>query len=357
MSEYSQIAARLLAEARGTRPLVVAGPCSAESEAQTEESARMLASGPTAIFRAGAWKPRTRPGGFQGHGAVALQWIADAAHAVGVPAATEVALPEHATAAAEAGIDVFWIGARTASDPFALDALASELARMPEIPVLLKNPLAPDLELWLGGIERLRKAGVRTIAAVHRGFSQYGEKRLRNAPVWSVPIELRRRVPDVTLLHDPSHTSGRADLVGELSQQAMDLGFDGLMIESHPTPQCALSDAAQQITPEALRNIVATLVIRRGDPGATELCGLRARIDALDSDLLALLAERMKVCREIGGLKAKLGMSVVQSERYAGMMESMLSRADSLGIGREALQQILEAIHQESVRQQLSLLR
>ncbi len=348
-------AANAIQSARQNRPLVIAGPCSAENEHQMVVTANAINLDDVSIFRAGVWKPRTHPGGFEGMGQLALDWLIKVREIIGKPVATEVASPEHVRLAAEAGVDVFWIGARTSSDPFAVQTIADELANYPDIPVLVKNPVAPDLELWIGAIERLKSSGVKTIGAVHRGFHLFGEKIYRNAPVWSIPIEFRRRLPDIAILHDPSHVSGRRDLIATLCQQAMDVGFDGLMVEAHNDPDKAVSDAAQQILPEELLKIVRSLVMRKGGQSEPILADLRREIDRIDDNLVALLAERMKVCRDIGVLKAEMNIPVVQNKRYAGLMESKMKMAEKAGVSKKAMREILEAIHCESVRQQLEI--
>lgn len=348
-------AKEIILSAKKSRPVIIAGPCSAETEQQTIATAKAL-RGCIQIFRAGVWKPRTHPGGFEGVGEEALLWLAKAKEIIKKPVAVEVASPLHVRLAANAGVDVFWIGARTTSDPFAVQNIADEMKHCPYIPVLVKNPVAPDLELWIGAIERLQKAGITTIGAVHRGFHLFGEKIYRNAPVWSLPIEFRRRMPDIPLLHDPSHVSGRRDLIASLCQQAMDVGFDGLMVEAHTNPDDAVSDALQQIVPEELINIVRNLRFCKEEQHEPLLDDLRREIDRIDDNLVALLAERMKVCRDIGVLKAKMNMQVVQTERYADLMESKLKMAKAAGVSEKAMRQILESIHGESVRQQLDII-
>ena len=281
------------------RLTVIAGPCSAETEEQVMSTAMQLASKGCHIFRAGAWKPHTKPGGFEGHGERALPWLKRVKETTGMLVGIEVATPEHVELALKYGIDILWIGARTSANPFAVQALADSLKGV-DIPVLVKNPVNPDLELWIGAMERINQAGVKRLAAIHRGFSSYDKKIYRNLPMWQIPIELRRRVPDLPIFCDPSHIGGRRELIAPLCQQAMDLGFDGLIIESHCDPDKAWSDAKQQVTPDVLDYILSLLVIR-DDAATTEgITNLRRQIDEIDNQLMEMLTKRMRVCREIG---------------------------------------------------------
>ncbi|MBP3433175.1 MAG: bifunctional 3-deoxy-7-phosphoheptulonate synthase/chorismate mutase type II [Alistipes sp.] len=334
--------------------LYIAGPCSAESREQVLEAARGVKAAGIGIMRAGVWKPRTRPGSFEGRGAVALEWLHEAKREYGLRMITEVATPEHIEAVLRAGIDGVWIGARTTTNPFAVQEMADAL-RGVDIAVLVKNPVSPDVDLWSGSIERIYNAGVRRLAAVHRGFATYDNSAYRNPPHWSAPIELHRRLPDLSLLCDPSHIGGRRDIVARISQEALDLGFDGLMIECHPNPDVALSDAQQQLTPEALKALVDSLVWRRTPDVDGSLHDFRLQIDALDSHILELLAERMGVAREIGAYKLKHSMAVVQRDRFNELLNAASERAQSMGMSREFVHAIFSAIHEESVRQQLEL--
>lgn len=305
-------------------PIVIAGPCSAESAGQMMECARSLSAAGVGVLRAGAWKPRTKPGGFEGYGTDALRWIADAAAAYGMRSATEVATPAHVDEALAAGIDMLWIGARTTANPFAVQDIADALRSRgaADIPVLVKNPVSPDLELWIGAIERLRAAGVERLTAVHRGFSDYGEHYYRNAPLWRVPIELRRRMPQLPLLCDPSHIAGRSEIVGDVARRAIEVGFDGLMVEVHPAPAQAMSDARQQLTPAEFAAMLATLRRPGAAAGTHEaLEAMRAEIDSIDDRLLGILAERMRVSDTIGRLKQREGMAVVQPDRYRELID------------------------------------
>ncbi|MBO5671951.1 MAG: bifunctional 3-deoxy-7-phosphoheptulonate synthase/chorismate mutase type II [Alistipes sp.] len=335
-----------------TTPLYIAGPCSAESREQTLAAARGVAQAGVKIFRAGVWKPRTKPGSFEGVGAEALEWIAEAKQQYGLHTLTEIATPEHLEEALRSGVDGVWIGARTTTNPFAMQEIADAL-RGVDTAVLVKNPVIPDVALWIGSIERVYNSGVRRLAAVHRGFGTYDMSVYRNSPHWSVPIELRRRLPQLPLLSDPSHIGGNRCLVATLAQEALDLGFDGLMIESHPTPDEALSDANQQITPESLATLVENLVWRRSATAKDGLRDFRLHIDSLDNRLLELLAERMGVAREIGEYKRAHSMAVVQQDRFNELLQAAETRAENMGLSRKFIHNIFSAIHEESVRQQI----
>ncbi len=334
------------------RPLVVAGPCSAETEEQTLATARRLAAEGVRIFRAGLWKPRTKPGGFEGVGTEGLVWLRRVRRETGMYIATEAATAEHVAAALEAGVDLLWIGARTASNPFAVQQIADAL-RGCDLPVLVKNPVSPDLELWIGALERLYNAGLRRLGAIHRGFTSIDASVYRNPPMWSVPIELRRRLPHLPLLCDPSHMGGRRELVAPLAQQAMDLGFDGLFVEAHGAPDTAWSDRDQQIAPEALGALLRTLKLRETNAAAGELGALRAQIDRIDDELLELLARRMAVSREIGRYKRVHAVPVLQSHRYEELLARRTAQAAAAGMAPAFMRALLQVLHEESVRQQL----
>ncbi len=337
------------------RPIVIAGPCSAETEEQTLATAHQLARCGIRIFRAGIWKPRTKPGSFEGVGSRGLPWLQRVKAETGMYTAIEVATPAHVDEALAHGIDLLWLGARTTVNPFAVQEIADAL-RGTDIPVLLKNPINPDLELWIGAIERIYNAGIRRIAAVHRGFGSTDTEIYRNSPQWHIPIELHRRLPNLPIFCDPSHIGGKRALVEPLSQQAMDLQFDGLMIESHCAPDTALSDSEQQITPDALAHILQHLIIRQTDPSAEALSDLRRQIDALDSELLETLAKRMRISAEIGAYKKEHGIAALQTNRYTEVLEKCLADGERLGLSRDFTRAILEAIHTESVRAQLELM-
>ena len=334
-----------------TAPLYIAGPCSAESREQTLAAARGVAAAGVRIFRAGVWKPRTKPGSFEGRGVDALAWLAEAKAEYGVHILTEVATPEHLEAALRAGLDGVWIGARTTTNPFAMQEIADAL-RGVDTAVLVKNPVIPDVALWLGSIERVYNSGVRRLAAVHRGFGTYDMVAYRNSPHWSVPIELRRRMPELALLSDPSHIGGRREYIATLAQEALDLGFDGLMIETHPQPAAALSDAQQQITPAELDAILRSLVWRRSPVAQDALRDLRLHIDSIDSRILELLAERMGVVEEIGEYKRQHSIAVVQRERFNEVLLAAEARGERMGLPRRFVHAIFTAIHEESVRRQ-----
>jgi len=337
------------------RPVVIAGPCSAETEEQVMATARELAKNGVKIFRAGIWKPRTKPGGFEGVGEQGLAWLRRVKDETGMLVATEVATKQHVKAALDAGVDVLWIGARTSANPFAMQEIADALEGK-DVPVLVKNPVNPDLELWIGAMQRLYNAGLRRIGAIHRGFSAYGKHLYRNMPQWHIPIELRRRLPNLTIFCDPSHIGGKRELVAPLSQQAMDMGFDGLIIESHCEPDSAWSDKSQQVTPEVLNFILHTLVVRDSVQTTESLALLRQQIDQIDSELLEALSKRMRVSREIGQYKKEHSMPVVQTGRYDDILNSRARSAEELGMSGEFMKVVYQAIHEESVRQQIEVL-
>lgn len=337
------------------RPVVIAGPCSAETEEQVMATARELAKNGVKIFRAGIWKPRTKPGGFEGVGEQGLAWLRRVKEETGMLVATEVATKQHVKAALDAGVDVLWIGARTSANPFAMQEIADALEGK-DVPVLVKNPVNPDLELWIGAMQRLYNAGLRRIGAIHRGFSAYGKHLYRNMPQWHIPIELRRRLPNLTIFCDPSHIGGKRELVAPLSQQAMDMGFDGLIIESHCEPDSAWSDKSQQVTPEVLNFILHTLVVRDSVQTTESLALLRQQIDQIDSELLEALSKRMRVSREIGQYKKEHSMPVVQTGRYDDILNSRARSAEELGMSGEFMKVVYQAIHEESVRQQIEVL-
>ena len=337
------------------RPLVIAGPCSAETEEQVMETAQQLVHNGVKIFRAGVWKPRTKPGGFEGVGVEALPWMQRVKEETGMLVATEVATPRHVELALKYGIDIFWVGARTSANPFAVQALADAL-RGVDVPVFVKNPVNPDLELWVGALERLNAAGVRRLGAIHRGFSSYDKKIYRNLPMWQIPIELRRRYPQLPLISDPSHIGGRRELIAPLSQQAMDLGFDGLIVESHCSPDDAWSDARQQVTPDVLDYILSLLVIRDEKVSTEGISQLRHQIDELDNQLIDLLSRRMRVCREIGQYKKEHNMTVLQTNRYNEILSKRGAQGAQCGMSPEFVAQVFEHIHEESVRQQIEII-
>lgn len=337
------------------RPVVIAGPCSAETEEQVMETAKDLAKNGVRIFRAGIWKPRTKPGGFEGVGSVGLTWLQEVKKETGMLVATEVANKQHVEEALNAGVDVLWIGARTSANPFAMQEIADSLVGA-DVPVLVKNPVNPDLELWIGAMQRIYNAGIRQIGAIHRGFSAYGKHLYRNMPQWHIPIELRRRMPELALICDPSHIGGKRELVAPLSQQAMDMGFDGLIVESHCDPDSAWSDKSQQVTPEVLNFILNMLVVRDTTQTTESLTLLRQQIDQIDNDLLEALSKRMRISREIGQYKKEHSMPVVQTGRYDDILNSRAAAAEELGMNGDFMKTVYQAIHEESVRQQIEVL-
>ena len=339
---------------KGERPIVIAGPCSAETEEQVMTTARQLAAKGCRIFRAGVWKPRTKPGGFEGNGEKALPWLQAVKKETGMLTATEVAMPEHVELALKYDVDMLWVGARTATIPFAMQELAESLRGF-EGPVLVKNPVNPDPELWMGAMQRLNQVGIKRLGAIHRGFSSCDKKIYRNVPMWQIPIELHRRIPDLPIICDPSHIGGRRDLIAPLCQQAMDLGFDGLIVESHCSPDEAWSDALQQVTPDILDYILSLLVVRNEHTTTEGLRMLRGQIDELDNNLMELLARRFRVCREIGAFKKEHNMTVLQAGRYDEILQKRGAQASLCGMDAEFAAHVFELIHEESVRQQLKI--
>ncbi len=334
------------------RPLVIAGPCSAETEEQLMGTAKQIADAGVKIFRAGVWKPRTKPGGFEGIGSEALKWMKAAAKETGMYMATEVATEKHVYESLKYGIDLLWIGARTAANPFAVQEIADTLKGV-DIPVLIKNPVNPDLELWIGALERLYNAGIKRLGVIHRGFSIPDKTVYRNIPHWHIPIELKRRYPDLPILCDASHIGGRRDMIFKLSQQAMDLNYSGLIIETHCSPDEAWSDKEQQITPAALKKVLDNIVIRDTFQTTEDLSVLRGQIDELDNELLQLLAKRMRVSREIGYYKLEHDMPILQTQRYDQILTDRAYQGERMEMSGNFVKKVLEAIHAESVRQQM----
>lgn len=337
------------------RPLVIAGPCSAETEEQVMNTAHHLAEKGINIFRAGVWKPRTKPGGFEGMGEEALPWMKRVKEETGMLTATEVATPKHVELALNAGIDILWIGARTTANPFAMQELADYLKGV-DVPVLVKNPVNPDLELWIGALERINGAGITRLGAIHRGFSSIDQKIYRNSPMWHIPIELHRRYPNLPIICDPSHIGGRRELIAPLCQQAMDMGFKGLIVESHCNPDCAWSDAKQQVLPDVLDFILDRLVVRDSTEMTESLSALRKQIDELDNNLMDLLTKRMRVSREIATYKKEHNMVVLQTGRYSEILEKRGAQGVLCGMDANFVKKIYEAIHEESVRQQMDII-
>ncbi len=337
------------------RPLVISGPCSAESEEQVLATGRALAAQGVKIFRAGIWKPRTKPGGFEGVGVIGLPWLQKLKQETGMLVGVEVATKAHVDAALAFGVDLLWIGARTTANPFAMQELADAL-KDHDVPVLVKNPVNPDVELWIGGIVRIYRAGIHRIGVIHRGFSSADKTIYRNVPQWHIPIELRRRYPNLPIICDPSHIAGRRDLIKPLSQQAMDLGFDGLIIESHCTPDAAWSDAKQQITPDALKEMLDSLVIRETVVHTESLSELRQQIDEIDDKIIEILSKRMRISKEIAQYKKEHDMPVLQAGRYDEILTQRSQQGAQLGMSEEFVKEVFEAIHSESVRHQMQLM-
>lgn len=343
------------------RPFIAAGPCSAETREQVLETAAALVQVGIDLFRAGVWKPRTRPGSFEGNGEPALQWLKEAKEQYNIPVAIEVAEPAHVELALWHNIDVLWIGARTTVNPFQVQHLADAL-RGVDIPVMVKNPVNPDVDLWQGAIERFKKIGISNVAAIHRGFSTYNSSSpYRNQPNWPIPIELKRRNPDLAIICDPSHITGRREIVADIAQKAMDMGFDGLMIETHPRPSEAWSDAAQQITPQALKTLLLDLVIRHQHTEdmskLTELEYLRQLMDSLDTEIIDLIARRMELSERMGLVKKECNMTAYQPDRWREIVETRGERAANLLLSKEFIISIYEKIHDESIKKQLAILQ
>jgi len=336
-------------------PLVIAGPCSAETEEQVLKIAHELKDSDVSYFRAGIWKPRTRPGMFEGVGEIGLRWLKKVKEETGMKTCTEVANAAHVKLAIENDVDLLWIGARSTVSPFIMQEIADALAGTDKI-VLVKNPVNPDLALWLGGIERLYTAGIKNLGAIHRGFSTYEKTKYRNTPEWQLAIEFQNKFPDLPLINDPSHITGKRDMIFEVSQTALDLNFDGLMIETHFDPEKAWSDAAQQVTPDNLKQIMEDLKVRKQTNTEEEyqksLNNLRAQITVADNQLVALLGKRMKVADQIGGLKKEKNVAVLQSKRWNEILGNMILEGETKGLSEEFVLKMFKAIHQESINHQ-----
>lgn len=328
--------------------IIAAGPCSAESREQTLSTARLLSEMGVRIFRAGLWKPRSSAGQFEGVGARGLDWLEEVRATTGMRIATEVAVPAHVEICLKSGVDILWIGARTVANPFAVQELAEAL-RGYKGEVWVKNPVSPELPLWLGAFDRLRNADVENLSAVHRGFSYYDKSHYRNHPQWDIPIEFKRRNPDVALICDPSHIGGRRELIESLCRYALDLCYDGLMIESHCEPDKALSDASQQVTPASLSEIFGRLEVKRRTDKENRLAELRGRIDECDGEIMELLGRRMRLCDEIGAFKKREGIGILQTERYNDMLASRITQGEVLGLDPVFVKRIMDTIHLESI--------
>lgn len=341
------------------RPILIAGPCSAETEEQVLETARGLKSVGIDLFRAGIWKPRTRPGAFEGVGAPGLKWLQKVKQETGLKVTTEVANTQHVFDAMKHGIDVFWIGARTTVNPFSVQEVADAMQGL-DIPVLIKNPINADLKLWIGAIERIAKAGISRIGVIHRGFHYHGETKYRNTPMWQLPIELKRQFPDLQIICDNSHICGRRDLLQSIAQQALDLNYDGLMTEVHPTPDDAWSDAAQQITPHRFGVMVKELVVREQTTDNASFLKtidyLRHRIDEIDNQMLDLFGKRMEVADQIGEYKKENNIAILQPTRWNEILEHACQIGEQKGLSKRFVETVLRAVHQESISHQAKVM-
>lgn len=337
------------------RPLIIAGPCSAESEEQVMTIAAALKDKGVDYMRAGIWKPRTRPGSFEGIGEPGLKWLARVKEELGMKVGTEVAKPEHVELAMKYGVDCLWVGARTTVNPFAMQELADSMKGL-DVPVLIKNPINPDTQLWIGGIERIANAGITKLAAIHRGVSTYEKSKFRNKPMWQMAIDLKRQMPNIPIINDPSHIAGTRELIEEVSQKAMDIGLDGLMIETHHTPDEAWSDAKQQVTPARLFEILGNLQIRQVATDNVEfntsLDDLRAQIDRIDNELLEVLAERMQVVQKIGEYKSDNNVTTLQVARWDALLAERVKAGEKLSLNGDFVKDVLKGIHKESIRAQ-----
>jgi chorismate mutase len=343
------------------RPIIIAGPCSAETEQQVHETARQLkATGKVHLLRAGIWKPRTRPNSFEGIGEIGLKWLMDASRETGLPAMTEVANAHHVEMALKAGFTKLWIGARTTVNPFTVQEIADSLRGIKNLEILVKNPVNPDPGLWIGGIERIKQAGIEDVHAVHRGFSSLKSKRYRNEPMWEIPLALKTELPDVKMICDPSHICGKRELLQEVAQKAIDLIYDGLMIESHINPAAALSDAEQQLTPSDLEKLLDALIIRSeysDDKNfAHNLEALRSEINSIDAELQQLLLKRMAVVQEIGMFKKENRITILQPQRWEEIKVQHMAFAKDNGFSKAFIEKYLEAIHLESIRRQTKVM-
>jgi len=361
METSAQTKNRTILGLKLTGPLIIAGPCSAETEEQVLSTAKQIASlGKVNIFRAGIWKPRTRPGQFEGIGSIGLEWLKKVKSETGLPSTVEVANVKHVYEALKWGVDFLWIGARTTVNPFSVQEIADAL-RGVNIPVLVKNPVNADLDLWIGAIERFHKAGITQLAAIHRGFSSYDKSQYRNKPMWEIPIELKRRMPDIPLICDPSHICGRTDTLLATAQVAIDLAYDGLMIESHYKPSSALSDAKQQLTPEELGKLLEKIVVRvtsvEDRKFISTLEDLRDKIDELDNNLVQLLANRMEVARSIGACKKQSGVTILQNVRWSEIIQKRTIQGVEKKLTAEFVKKIFESIHHESIFQQEQIMK
>ncbi len=346
-----------LVEKEAGQPIIIAGPCSAETEAQVLETAHGLKDQNIDFFRAGIWKPRTRPNAFEGVGKVGLPWLTRVKEETGMKVTTEVAKTQHVFEALKHNIDLLWIGARTTVSPFAVQEIADAVEGV-DIPVLIKNPINPDLNLWIGAIERIYNAGIKRVGVIHRGFSLAGNSSYRNEPLWQIPIELKRRFPDLTIICDNSHICGRRDTLADVAQKSFDLSFNGLMTETHPNPDEAWSDAKQQITPATFGELVSNLVIKHEELDTEDhgnIDALRAQIDGIDNELLNMLGKRMEIAQAIGLYKKAKNISILQPVRWNEILESGIAKGEAKGLSEEFIAQFLKAIHQESINHQMEV--
>lgn len=342
------------------RPLIISGPCSAETEEQVIATAQRLANtGKVDVLRAGIWKPRTKPGMFEGIGAKGLPWLQQAKKLTGLPTTVEVATGKQVEDALTFDVDILWVGARTTVNPFSVQEVADAL-RGVDVPVLIKNPINPDLELWQGAVERISRAGIKQVGLIHRGFSSYGNTDFRNAPMWHLAIEMKRRLPGLPIINDPSHICGRRDILQATAQKAIDLDFDGLMIESHIDPDNAWSDAKQQITPERLAEMLGDISWRKEDVPSEEfhhaLEKLREQINHVDDELMQLISQRMNIAEKIGEYKKNNNVTILQSSRWNEILEKAIRKASKVGLSEEFITKYMDAIHMESINRQNNIM-
>ncbi|MBN8675123.1 MAG: bifunctional 3-deoxy-7-phosphoheptulonate synthase/chorismate mutase type II [Chitinophagales bacterium] len=360
MQTAEQTATNPVQQAWNKRPLIISGPCSAETEEQVLATAqRLAATGKVDMLRAGIWKPRTKPGMFEGIGAKGLPWLQQAKKLTGLPTTVEVATGKQVEDALNFEVDVLWIGARTTVNPFSVQEVADAL-RGVDVPVMIKNPINPDLELWSGAVERIARAGVKQIGLIHRGFSSYGNSEYRNAPMWHLAIEMKLKHPNMPIINDPSHICGRRDILLEVMQRAIDLDYDGLMIESHIDPDNAWSDAKQQVTPERLAEMLNTIIWRREDVNSEEyhaaLEALRQKINHLDDELMQILSQRMKIAEQIGKYKKENNITILQTNRWNEIIERASAKGEKIGLSKEFITKYLDAVHMESINHQKKVL-
>ena len=360
MQTAEQTMKEITQQAWGKRPLIISGPCSAETEEQVLQTAQRLAATRWVdVMRAGIWKPRTKPGGFVGVGAKGLPWLQQAKKLTGIPVTVEVATGKQVQDALTFDVDILWIGARTTVNPFSVQEVADAL-RGVDVPVLIKNPVNPDLELWTGAVERVARAGIKQIGLIHRGFSSYGNTEYRNAPMWQLAIEMKRRNPELMMINDPSHICGRRDILADVAQRAIDLDMDGFIIESHIDPDNAWSDAKQQVTPERLKEMLDGLTWRKEDISSEEyhvaLEKLRQQINHLDDELMQILGQRMKIAEKIGEYKKNNNITILQTSRWNEILERAFTKGDKLGLSKEFITKYFDAVHMESINHQKKVL-